>query len=241
MPREAAVAMREAVAKENRAEFMLERTAWNDSGFVNVQKIGNKFRARLQVPGDGRGGNLKRRQYPVPGIFDTAEDAAVALRAGDHDPRREGEQRRQVGGPAFAEQAAQAKRQEAVAARAGSAAACRGTDANGYCHGHAHPIPYVACASRGCVAAPDAASVLCNAALSGPKTIVYVLVYVCPKTIAYIKNKGLGFEHGAFGVRAYTHQTKPKGAGLGVVSPRFVSSATHQSIRSLLLSLRLLP
>ena len=79
MPREAAVAMREAVAKENRAEFMLERTAWNDSGFVNVQKIGNKFRARLQVPGDGRGGNLKRRQYPVPGIFDTAEDAAVAL------------------------------------------------------------------------------------------------------------------------------------------------------------------
>ena len=61
MPREAAVAMREAVAKENRAELMLERTAWNDSGFVNVQKIGNKFRARLQVPGDGRGGNLADR------------------------------------------------------------------------------------------------------------------------------------------------------------------------------------
>ena len=70
------------------------------------------------------------------------------------------------------------------------------------------------------VAAPDAASVLCGAALCGPKTIVYVLVYVCPKTIAHIKIKGLGFEHGAFGVRAYTHQTKPKGAGLGVVSPR---------------------
>ena len=79
MPREAAVAMRERVAKENRAELVLERTVWTETGFVNVQKIGDKFRARLQVPGDGRSGTLKRKQYPVPGIFNTAEDAAVAL------------------------------------------------------------------------------------------------------------------------------------------------------------------
>ena len=79
MPREAAAAMRERVAKENRAELVLERTVWTETGFVNVQKIGDKFRARLQVPGDGRSGTLKRKQYPVPGIFNTAEDAAVAL------------------------------------------------------------------------------------------------------------------------------------------------------------------
>ena len=59
--------------------MVLERTVWTEIGFVNVQKIGDKFRARLQVPGDGRGGTLKRNQYPVPGIFNTAEDAAVAL------------------------------------------------------------------------------------------------------------------------------------------------------------------
>ena len=59
--------------------MVLERTVWTETGFVNVQKIGDKFRARLQVPGDGRSGTLKRKQYPVPGIFNTAEDAAVAL------------------------------------------------------------------------------------------------------------------------------------------------------------------
>ena len=79
MPREAAVAMREAVAKENWAELDLERTPWNYTGFVGVQKSKNKFRARLQVPGDGRGGTIKRDQYHVPGLFNTAEEAAVAL------------------------------------------------------------------------------------------------------------------------------------------------------------------
>ena len=71
--------MREAVAKENWAELDLERTPWNDTGFVGVQKSKNKFRARLQVPGDGRGGTIKRDQYHVPGLFNTAEEAAVAL------------------------------------------------------------------------------------------------------------------------------------------------------------------
>ena len=56
MPSGKAAAMREAVAKENRAELVLERTVWNNTGFVNVTKVGNKFQARLQVPGDGRGG-----------------------------------------------------------------------------------------------------------------------------------------------------------------------------------------
>ena len=46
-------------------------------GFIGVIKVGNKFQARLQVPGDGRGGSKKRKQHSLPGLFDTAEDAAV--------------------------------------------------------------------------------------------------------------------------------------------------------------------
>ena len=51
------------------------------TGFVGVSKVGNKYQARLQVPGDGRGGLKTRRQVPLmvplPGPWDTAEDAAV--------------------------------------------------------------------------------------------------------------------------------------------------------------------
>ena len=79
MPRGQAAAMREAVSKENVAELVPEQTPWNKTGFVGVQKAGSMFRARLQVPGDGRGGTTKRRQYHVPGLFNTAEEAAVAL------------------------------------------------------------------------------------------------------------------------------------------------------------------
>ena len=51
MPREAAAAMRERVAKENRAGLVLERTVWTKSktGFVNVQKVGDKFRIVLYL------------------------------------------------------------------------------------------------------------------------------------------------------------------------------------------------
>ena len=79
MPRGQAAAMREAVAKEKVAELVPEQTPWNKTGFVGVQKAGSMFRARLQVPGDGRGGTTKRKQYHVPGLFNTAEEAAVAL------------------------------------------------------------------------------------------------------------------------------------------------------------------
>ena len=34
------------------------------------------FQVRVQVPGDGRGGVRKRRQVSLPGIFDTAKEAA---------------------------------------------------------------------------------------------------------------------------------------------------------------------
>ena len=52
---------------------------WSSTGFKHVIKVGQKFQARLQVPGDGRGGSKKRRQHALPGLFDNAEDAAVML------------------------------------------------------------------------------------------------------------------------------------------------------------------
>ena len=81
MPSGRAAAMREAVRTENRENLELERTPWNNTGFVNVIKVKNKFQARLQVPGDGRGGERKRKQDALPGLFDTAEDAAISLAA----------------------------------------------------------------------------------------------------------------------------------------------------------------
>ena len=79
MPSGKAAAIREAVAKENRADLQLERTPWGKTGFVNVVEVNGKYQARLQVPGDGRGGSVKRKQHPLPGLFDTAEEAAVWL------------------------------------------------------------------------------------------------------------------------------------------------------------------
>ena len=79
MPKRTSATVREAIMTEDRSKLDLKRSVWNDTGFVNVIKVGNKFQARLQVPGDGRGGTKKRRQHALPGLFDTAEDAAVML------------------------------------------------------------------------------------------------------------------------------------------------------------------
>ena len=83
MPSGKAAAIREAVAKENRADLQLERTPWGKTGFVNVVEVKGKYQARLQVPGDGRGGSVKRKQHPLPGLFDTAEEAAVMAGSGE--------------------------------------------------------------------------------------------------------------------------------------------------------------
>ena len=56
--------------------------AARQAGFINVIEVnvkGGLFQARLQVQGDGRGGEKKRRQVPVPGLFKTAEEAAQLL------------------------------------------------------------------------------------------------------------------------------------------------------------------
>ena len=59
--------------------MVLPRSAMSKTGFVNIIKVKNGFQARLQVPGDGRGGTRKRKQVPLPGLFEEAEDAAVFL------------------------------------------------------------------------------------------------------------------------------------------------------------------
>ena len=79
MPKRMSATVREAIMTEDRSKLDLKRSVWNDTGFVNVIKVGDKYQARLQVPGDGRGGTKKRRQHALPGLFDTAEDAAVML------------------------------------------------------------------------------------------------------------------------------------------------------------------
>ena len=77
MPSGLAAVMREKVATENIADDELELAPLTKTGYTGVIVVGLKYQARIQVPGDGRGGTTKRRQYSVPGLFDTARDAAI--------------------------------------------------------------------------------------------------------------------------------------------------------------------
>ena len=79
MPRTLAREMKELVAAADKSKYELKRNPLSKTGFVGVIEVKGKFQARLQVPGDGRGGSMKRRQYSLPGLFDTAEDAALYL------------------------------------------------------------------------------------------------------------------------------------------------------------------
>ena len=77
MPSGMAAEMRALVATENVADDELELAPLSKTGYKGVVEVGLKYQARIQVPGDGRGGTLKRRQYSVPGLFDTAKEAAI--------------------------------------------------------------------------------------------------------------------------------------------------------------------
>jgi len=80
MPSGMGAAVREAVpGKENKEDLQLEPSPWSKTGFKNVIEVNGKYQARLQVPGDGRGGTKKRKQHALPGLYNKAEDAAVAL------------------------------------------------------------------------------------------------------------------------------------------------------------------
>ena len=66
MPKRMGADMREAILIEDRSKLDLKRSVYNETGFVlNVIKVGDKYQARLQVPGDGRGGTKKRKQHSL--------------------------------------------------------------------------------------------------------------------------------------------------------------------------------
>ena len=83
MPSGMAAQVRELLASSDKTGLVLQRAPLGSSsktGFVNVIEVkGGLFQARLQVKGDGRGGQKKRRQVPLPGLFETAEEAAQLL------------------------------------------------------------------------------------------------------------------------------------------------------------------
>ena len=62
-----------------RTRYWKKIRAYSNTGFTNIIKVKGGYQARMQVPGDGRGGTKKRKQCSLPGIFDEAEDAAVWL------------------------------------------------------------------------------------------------------------------------------------------------------------------
>ena len=77
MPSGMAADMRALVATENITDDELQLAPLSKTGYIGVIVVGLKYQARIQVPGDGRGGTAKRRQYSVPGLFNTAKEAAI--------------------------------------------------------------------------------------------------------------------------------------------------------------------
>ena len=82
-----AAELRAALPTFNRDGLVLERSALSKTGFVNIIEVKGKFQARLQVPGDGA---KKRKQQALPGLFDSAEDAAVYLAMCKQDIAKKG-------------------------------------------------------------------------------------------------------------------------------------------------------
>ena len=72
--------VRAMVAGLDKSDLWVQRSPLSRTGYTNVIKVkGGKYQARLQVKGDGRGGVRKRKQYSLPGVFDTALEAAYYL------------------------------------------------------------------------------------------------------------------------------------------------------------------
>jgi hypothetical protein len=79
MPRGLAAGVREACAVTDMSDCVPQESAKSKTGYANIIEVKGKFQARLQVKGDGRGGTRKRKQYALPGLFDTALEAAIFL------------------------------------------------------------------------------------------------------------------------------------------------------------------
>ena len=79
MPSGLAESARRALKEADKSGLVLQRSAGSKTGFTNVIPVNDKFQARLQVAGDGRGGSRKRKQHSLPGLFSTALEAAQFL------------------------------------------------------------------------------------------------------------------------------------------------------------------
>jgi hypothetical protein len=80
MPYAMADEVRAFVARMYKGDLVVQESPTSATRYTNVIELKNgKYQARLQVKGDGRGGVRKRKQYSLPGIFDTALEAAQYL------------------------------------------------------------------------------------------------------------------------------------------------------------------
>ena len=176
MPKRLGAEMRELIMAEDRSQLQLERSVWSSTGFVNVIKVGNKYQARLQVPGDGRGGAKKRRQHSLPGLFDTAEDAAVMLAVikrgfrneadGEiHSPPKQNKQHKPRNRCTPKEPLPPMQPTPTPELRACTHGRSTSADAHGNNHGCARAVLCAACTCCRCDAAADAASMLCAVAM----------------------------------------------------------------------------
>ena len=87
MPSLMTAEMRAWVAAQDVPLDELERAPLSKTGFVGVILVKGRYQARVQVPGEGRGGSVKRRQHSLPGLFETATEAAICRAACIRDLR----------------------------------------------------------------------------------------------------------------------------------------------------------
>ena len=155
--------IRRMVAELDKRRFRLKKNPTSATGFVNVIKVKGKYQARLQVPGEGRGGQIKRKQCSLPTTFDEAEARGCGPILGvGREPRPFGLGERE----ASQTHGAQAAHQAASTARSASrrcSAVCRGKNGTSHDHGRADQLSDAACAFPRRLAASDAATWLCGA------------------------------------------------------------------------------
>ena len=154
MPSGLAVAVRQQLAMADKAGLLvlLEKSPYSKTGYTNVIKVRGKYQARLQVKGDAE---RKRYQHPLPGLFETALEAAEYLAIVKRDFGADG-----VTPPPkqIEHRNAQAAQQAAGSSASSHVAATASAYANGRGHGHACGIPNGACAFRGSISAPHSAA-----------------------------------------------------------------------------------
>ena len=71
--------IRDFVATLDPKHYDIKTSPWSKTGYISVIMVKGKYQARLQVKGDGRGGERKRGQHALPGLFDTALEAATCI------------------------------------------------------------------------------------------------------------------------------------------------------------------